>query len=247
MNRGGQTVHANRTAVELVDDRPQQIAIDLVESLIVDLEQLQGIVRHVHGNPTLRPDLGEVADSTKQTVRDPWRAARAARELAGGVLVEWNAENTGRAAHNLLDVTNSVEVQAVHDAETGAQRSRQQSGTGRGADQGELLQRNLHRSRTGSLADHDVQLVVLHRRIENFFDGWREPVNLVDEQDLVFLEVGQHAGKVPRLLDRRAGRGGHRHAHLVRNHERERRLAEAWRPVQQHMIERFAALAGGRD
>ena len=31
----------DRPAAELVDDRPQQLAIDLVEAVLVDLEQLQ--------------------------------------------------------------------------------------------------------------------------------------------------------------------------------------------------------------
>ena len=31
----------DRAAAELVDDRPQQLAIDLVEAVLVDLEQLQ--------------------------------------------------------------------------------------------------------------------------------------------------------------------------------------------------------------
>src|SRR5687768_2950614 len=75
VNRRGQAVHANRTAVELVDDRAQQVAIDLIESLIIDLEQLQGIRGHGHGNPSLRADLGEVADAAKATVGDAWRTA----------------------------------------------------------------------------------------------------------------------------------------------------------------------------
>ena len=38
-------VEADRAAAELVDDRPQQLAIDLVEAVLVDLEQLQRGVR----------------------------------------------------------------------------------------------------------------------------------------------------------------------------------------------------------
>src|SRR5687767_6765900 len=46
VDRGGQAVHANRTAAELVDDRLQQFAIDFVESLCIDLEELERIARH---------------------------------------------------------------------------------------------------------------------------------------------------------------------------------------------------------
>ena len=75
----------------------------------------------------------------------------------------------------------------------------QQSGARGRADQRELLQRHLHRARAGALADHDVELVVLHRGIEDLLDRRRHPVNLVDEQDLVLLQVGEHAGEVARL------------------------------------------------
>ena len=45
------------------------------------------------------------------------------------------------------------------------------------------------------------------------------------------------------------GRRAHRHAHLVADHVGQRRLAEPGRPVQQHVIERLAALLrrGDRD
>ena len=60
-------------------------------------------------------------------------------------------------------------------------------------------------------------------------------------------EVGDDADQIARLLDRRARRRAHRHAHLVADHVGERRLAEAGRPVQQHVIERLAALLRGGD
>ena len=60
-------------------------------------------------------------------------------------------------------------------------------------------------------------------------------------------EVGEDADQVARLLDRRPGGGAHRHAHLVGDDVGERRLAEPGRAVQQHVIERLAALLRGRD
>ena len=72
-------------------------------------------------------------------------------------------------------------------------------------------------------------------------------MDLVDEENLVLLEVGQHAGEITGPFDRRAGRGGHRHTHLVGDHVREGGLAKSRRSVQEHVIERFVALTGGRD
>ena len=45
--RRGEAGDPDRTAAELVDDRPQQPAIDLVEAVLVDLEQLQRALRDV--------------------------------------------------------------------------------------------------------------------------------------------------------------------------------------------------------
>ena len=104
------------------------------------------------------------------------------------------------------------------------------------------LQRQLHRSRAGPLPDHDVELEVLHRRVEDFLDRRAHPVDLVDEQHVARLQVGEDRREVARLLDHGAGGGAHRHAQLVADDVGERRLAEPGRAEQQHVIERLAAL-----
>ena len=52
----------------------------------------------------------------------------------------------------------------------------------------ERLERHLHRSRARALPDHDVELEVLHRGIEDLFDRRRHAVNLVDEQHFALAE-----------------------------------------------------------
>jgi hypothetical protein len=71
-------------------------------------------------------------------------------------------------------------------------------------------------------------------------------VDLVDEQHLVGREVGDDADQDRRLLDRRTGGRPHRHTHLVADDEGERCLAEPWRAVQQHVIERLGRAASRR-
>ena len=78
----------------------------------------------------------------------------------------------------------------------------------------------------GPLADHDVELVVLHRRIEDLLDGRAHAVHFVDEEHLARLEVGQHRRQVARLLDDRPGGGPDRDAQLV---ARSRRPASSCR------------------
>jgi hypothetical protein len=82
---GGQAVDADRAAAELVDDRPQQLAIDLVEAVLVHLEQLQRRARHITRDAAVGPHLRVVADPSQQPVGDARRAARPARDLGGGL------------------------------------------------------------------------------------------------------------------------------------------------------------------
>ena len=173
------------------------------------------------------------------------RARRAISAAAG--VVDRHVENLRRAADDLLEIRRRVELEPVRDAEARAQRRRQQPGPRRRADQREALEPHLHRPRARPLADDDVDLVVLERRIEDLLDRRRHPVDLVDEQHFVGREVGDDADQIARLLDRRARGRAHRHAHLVADDVGERRLAESRRAVQQHVIERLAALLRGGD
>ena len=69
---------------------------------------------------------------------------------------------------------------------------------------------------------------------------------LLTEQDVVRLQVGQDRGEIARPLENRAGRLPQVDLHLVGDDMREGRLAEARRAEDQHVIERFAAVARRR-
>src|SRR3546814_5536921 len=66
----------------------------------------------------------------------------------------------------------------------------------RSADEGELRQVDPHRTRRRPFADHDVERTVLHRRIEDFLDRGRQAVDLVDEQHVAILEIGEQRREV---------------------------------------------------
>ena len=166
---------------------------------------------------------------------------------AGGAVLDRHVQNPRRSPDDFLEIALVVELEPVHDAEPRPQRRRQQPRARRRADQGEFLQRHLHRSRARPLADHDVELVVLERRIENLFDRRRHAVNLVDEQHVALAEVRQDARQIARLLEHRPGGRAHGDAQLVADDVGERRLAETGRAVEQHVIERLAALRGRGD
>jgi hypothetical protein len=69
-------------------------------------------------------------------------------------------------------------------------------------------------------------------------------VDLVDKQDVAVAKLREDGGQVTLLLEDRPAGGMERHPHLVGQDGGERRLAEAGRPCQQHVIKRFAALLG---
>ena len=135
----------------------------------------------------------------------------------------------------------------MHDAESGAERRRQQPGSRRGADEREFLQRDLDRSRARPLPDHDVHFVVLERGIEDLLHRRRHPVDLVDEQHFTRRQVGDDPDQIARLLDRRARGRTNRHPHLVGDHVGQRGLAQSRRSVEEHVVERFTPLPGGDD
>src|ERR1700738_4104574 len=72
-------------------------------------------------------------------------------------------------------------------------------------------------------------------------------MDLVDEQHVVRLEIGEQGGKGAGALQHRARRLAQVDTELVRDDMGERRLAESRRTEQQHVIERLFAFFSGLD
>ena len=72
-------------------------------------------------------------------------------------------------------------------------------------------------------------------------------MDLVDEQHVAVFEVGQKRRKVARLGDDRTRGGAEADAKLPGHDLCKRRLAEPWRPGEEHMIERLVAVARSLD
>ncbi len=88
---------------------------------------------------------------------------------------------------------------------------------------------------------------ILHRGVEALFDDRAQPVDLVDEEDVARVELGEEAGERAFVLDDRAVRHVERDAHLVREDLREGRLAQTGRAAKEEVIERLAPLLRGGD
>ena len=153
----------------------------------------------------------------------------------------------GAAGHDQFQLGRRVQHQAQRDAEAVAQGLGQQTGAGGGAHQGEWRQVDTHRARRRALADDEVQLEVLHRGIQHFLDGGLQAVDLVDEQHIARLQVGQDGGQVAGALDHRAGGGAEPHPQFASHDLGQGGLAQARRPVQQHVVHRLRPPPCGMD
>src|SRR6266511_1004946 len=190
-------------------------------------------------------DLREVAGPLQQPDRDPRRAACATGELVGPGGLDRERELRRGAHRDLAQRGGLVVPEPLLDREPVAQRRREEAGARRRADEGEPRERQLHHLRADAGAEDDVEAKVLHRRVERLLDRGREPVDLVDEEDVARRERGEQPREVALLHERGAARDVQRDAELAREDVRERRLAEPRRTGEEHVIERLAARLRG--
>ncbi len=140
-----------------------------------------------------------------------------------------------------------VRIQPQHQAEAAAQRRADQALPRGRADRREALDVHRHRARAGTRADQDVHAKIFERRINHLLDVRLQAVNFVDEENFALLNVAQDAHQVELLLQHRTRGLLNADAQLRRDDAGQRRLAQARRPVEQHVIHRFAALLRGFD
>jgi hypothetical protein len=192
-------------------------------------------------------DGGKITHAPEKPPGNARRAPRAPRDLVGAVGGHRDAKHARAAIDDQLEFGLGIKIEPHRDAEAVAQRISQKPGPGGGADQREFRQIDLDRARRRPGADNEVELKVLHGRIEDFLDRGIEPVNFVDKKHVALFEIGQKRRKVAGLGDHRARGGAEIDGKLARHDLRQRGLAEAGRPDKQHVIERFLARSGGSD
>ena len=66
-------------------------------------------------------------------------------------------------------------------------------------------------------------------------------MDFIDEQQVPFLQIGQQGCQIAGPFDRRAGRDAQIDAQLIGDDAGHGRLAQARRPVQEHVVQRFLA------
>ncbi len=242
-----QVLHADRPAAEFLDHGKQELAIHHVHAERIHVKHLERRVGDAFRDRAVGLDLRVVAHAPQQAVGDARRAARAARDLGAALGRQVHFQQPRRAVHDGGELGLAVELEPRDDAKAIAQRIGEHTGARGGADQRERRQIELDGARRRPFADHDVDLIVLECRVQDLLDHRREPVDLVDEQDVARLEVGEQRSQVARALQHRPGGLAQVDLHLPGDDVRQRRLAQARRPEQQHVVQCLAPAARGLD
>ena len=187
--------------VAALDQRAQQLAVDLFEAEVVDAEPLQALGRGGGVDRRLLLHLCEVAHAAEDAQAHARRAAAAFGAQLRRHRFERHAEPHGGAQQDLLDVLVRIRLEPFEDAEARAERRRQQALARRRADERERLHAKAHAATARPRVEDDVDRVVLHGGVEVLLQRLRQPVDLVDEQHLVALEPRQRAGEVLRRAE----------------------------------------------
>ncbi len=242
---GGEGVEADGAAVVLFDDGAEETAVELVEAVGVDFEEFEGGVGGGAVDDAGGADLGVVADAAQETVGDARGAAGTHGDFGGAIAVDGDVEDFGGALDDETELVVGVELQAQQDAEAGAHGRAEQAGARGGGDEGEGLDVELEGAGAGALADHDVEAVVFEGGVELLLKDGREAVDFVEEEDLLFLDVGEDGRQI--AGDDEAGAAGllEGSAHFVGDDGGEGGFAEAGRAEEEDVVEGFAAGFGG--
>ena len=163
--------------------------VHVVESVLIDFKELEGGGRDGGVGFSAGAFEGVVAREAQEIIDDAGSAAGAAGDLIGTALVDVEAEEVGVAAHDAEQLFARVVVEARLQRKAAAERGGEQAGTGGCADERELREVEAYAARVRALINHDVDTEVLHRRVEKLLDRFWDTVDLVDEEQVAFLEA----------------------------------------------------------
>src|SRR6266850_516862 len=243
----GDRVDAHGAATESFDDSAQEFPVDVVETVLINVEEPEGVAGNGSRDLAGSLHLRIISSSLQQAIRNARRAAAPRRDFLAAFRRDRRIQNFGGPANDEFQLGLGVEIQPVNHTEAGPQWRRDQAGASGRSDQREAAQIQTVRPGAGPLTDDDVELEVLHRGIEDFLDIGLEPMNLVDEKHIAEFEVCQNRSQITLHLDQRAGGRTESCPHFVGNNGSECCLTQPGRTIQKNVVERLTALARGLD
>ena len=136
----GDGVQADRPALEFLDYRLQDLVVHLIQTARVDVQSLQGYARDLQVDMALALDHRKVPHSTQQGVGDTGRATRTQCHLVGGIVVDRDVDDSGRALDDTRQNGRVVVLQVAGDTKSGAEGRGQKTTSCGGTDQRERRQ-----------------------------------------------------------------------------------------------------------
>ena len=242
---GGEGAETDGPAGIFIEESNHQIAVDLVEAVLIDAEHVERLQGDFAGDAAASADFGEVTGAAKKAVGDARRAAAASGDFFGAGVVHLDVQNFRGAVEDDEEIPGLVEIEAMDNAKAGAKRRGDKPGASGGADESEMTEMEGMDARARSLANHQVDAKIFHRGVENFFDGGLKAMDFVEKKYLARLEGRKDGGEVALAFEKRAGAGLDGNIEFVGDNLRERGFAKAGRAVQKDVIKSFAAIAGG--
>ena len=145
--------------------------------------------------------FGEVPDPSQKAKRNSRSPPRPSRNFNGTLCVHLNGQLSACSQNNGRQCLGRIKLEPKGNAKTIPERRRQKTGPRCCANKSERRQIKAHRSRSGSLPNHNIDGIVLHGRIKDFLDCGRQTVDLINEKDIIGLKVGEDGDQIARLRD----------------------------------------------
>src|SRR6202521_1285669 len=244
-HRDREGTESDGAALETNDKRFEESFIHFVQAVSVDVEHFESFVGNYLGDEAVGFDLRIVADPAQKIVCYPRRPSGARGDLVGAALIDADADQPGAALDDVAQVLQSVVVEAAVHSETRAKRCADQARSSCCTDHRELWQIDPHASRIGALVDNDIQAKIFHRRVEIFFDGGLQPVDLIDKENISAFQSRQDTGQISGSFDHWTAGGLDIDFHGIGQDIGDSCLSQSGRTAEQDMFEHVAALFGG--
>src|SRR3989344_5407592 len=138
-------------------------------------------------------NLGEVAASFQEMIGDSVGIPASLGDFFGRVAGNFHPQYAGRAGDYFFDFFVSVKFQPESAAgKPRTQRGREHGHSSGGGAKSKRRKLKLDASRRWPLADFDIQPPGFPRRIEDFFNGFVQPMDFVYEKDVARGKVGEN-------------------------------------------------------
>ena len=174
----------------------QQFSVHHIKALRIDIEHGQGLLGNIQGDFATAFDIGKIAHAAQQAVGNARRTAAAAGDFKTASLIYGHIQQTRAARDDALQFFRRIKLQPRNDAKAVAQGVGQHARPRGGAHQSEGLQVELDAARRRTFANHDVDLVIFQRGVEDFFHHGRQAVDFVDKQHITRFQIGQQRRQV---------------------------------------------------